>query len=439
MASWDFTIDSEKQKDLAEKLSTAADNFDTKVTALYGQIDSMNGTSWIGEDYDTFHTGVHNYEGALNDLSDSFRMFSEHYKLMADGTDTLATELIGIINNMTGKSDESAPGGEAPVTPSDSYYDGEYTHGGGSNPGSGAGRNDVTGDEGSENGSSNPENTDPDPVSSTGDRDAYLENESQTDSETGEESTNPQLTSPEVDAPTDTGNASSSSATVGRGSVIQLGNGNYSYYGTTKKGTNLYTDSDGYLYYEDSNGNAVNVTRYDYSSGANVNSNYVNCKASEIGQNLSYYGAQTSIGVNINGEYIASQKSISDSIYYENSSMAPNVVTTVTAGENSGSTYIAGATDMESVIVPTQKSEFIQAIKNHSDMKIPASVTLKYDPSGILNTQTLTNGEDHLYLRYDAETGLYYKADVNGSYSTSSAGYDPSVFTNGDSSIKFND
>lgn len=164
MASWDFTIDSDNQKDLAEKLSTAADNFDTKVTALYGQIDSMKGTSWIGEDYDTFNTGVHNYEGALQDLSDSFRMFSEHYKLMADGTDTLATELIRIINNMTGNASDATSGEGSPVTPSDSYYDGEYTPGGGSNPGSGAGRTDVTGDEGGENGGSSPENTDPDPV-----------------------------------------------------------------------------------------------------------------------------------------------------------------------------------------------------------------------------------------------------------------------------------
>lgn len=131
MASWDFTIDSDKQNELAGKLSEAADNFDTKVSLLYGQIDSMNGTSWIGEDYDTFHTGVHNYEGALKDLSNGFRMFSEHYKLMSEGTNTLASDLINIIKNMTGTNgvDYSSGGGSA------SY-------------GSGAGRSDVVGNDG---------------------------------------------------------------------------------------------------------------------------------------------------------------------------------------------------------------------------------------------------------------------------------------------------
>ncbi|MDE5888512.1 MAG: hypothetical protein K2H20_00660 [Bacilli bacterium] len=120
MASWDFTVDSEKQMDIADKLSTAADDFDTKVSLLYGQIDSMNGTSWIGEDYTAFNEGTHNYEGALKDLSNGFRMFGEHFKLMSSGTDTLATELIAIIQNMTGTNTAGNSNGDS--TSSSSNY-----------------------------------------------------------------------------------------------------------------------------------------------------------------------------------------------------------------------------------------------------------------------------------------------------------------------------
>lgn len=131
MASWDFTIDSDKQNELAGKLSEAADNFDTKISLLYGQIDSMNGTSWVGEDYDTFREGVHNYEGALKDLSNGFRMFGEHYKLMAEGTTTLASDLITIVKNMTGTIDGSSSSGGGSAS-----YD------------SGAGMSDDVGNEG---------------------------------------------------------------------------------------------------------------------------------------------------------------------------------------------------------------------------------------------------------------------------------------------------
>ncbi len=113
MAGWDFTADSEVQKDLAQKLNEGADNFDTKIGEMYSEIDSLS-THWVGEDYDAFKTGTEGYKTALQDLSDGIRMFSTHFDLVATGTEELASELISIILNATGSGGTGGSGSGAP-------------------------------------------------------------------------------------------------------------------------------------------------------------------------------------------------------------------------------------------------------------------------------------------------------------------------------------
>ena len=110
MAGWDFTADSDYQKEIAEKLSTAADNYDSQITALYSEIDNM-GDNWSGEDYDLFNSSTKAYKPALDDLSAGFRMFSEQFEKMSVGTENLADECIQIILNMTGDSSGITTGG----------------------------------------------------------------------------------------------------------------------------------------------------------------------------------------------------------------------------------------------------------------------------------------------------------------------------------------
>ena len=101
--SWDFTADSEIQTELSNSLKEAADKFDGRVSDMYTEIDSLGSNNyWVGEDYNEFNTGTHGYENALKDLSNGIRMYSEHFSEMATGTDSLATELISIVQNMTG-------------------------------------------------------------------------------------------------------------------------------------------------------------------------------------------------------------------------------------------------------------------------------------------------------------------------------------------------
>lgn len=100
--SWNFTADSEIQAELATRLNEAAEKFDTRVTEMYQQIDSMGANkNWVGEDYDAFKTGTEGYKQALSDLDNTLRMYSEQYKKMSEATEELSTELINIVNTST--------------------------------------------------------------------------------------------------------------------------------------------------------------------------------------------------------------------------------------------------------------------------------------------------------------------------------------------------
>lgn len=104
-AGWSFTVDSEIQTELTNNLNEKADNFDNKVTNMYEQINSL-GDSWVGDDYDFYKTGTEGYKKALADLSDSIRMYAEHFNKMSKGTEELTTELINIVETMTTRHSE---------------------------------------------------------------------------------------------------------------------------------------------------------------------------------------------------------------------------------------------------------------------------------------------------------------------------------------------
>ena len=116
--AWSFLADSNNQLTLADALTEAANNFDSKKGEMFGKIDNM-GNHWKGEDYDLFNTSAHNYDPALQDFSDSIRMYASQFEKISGATEQLATELISIIMNMTGSGTASGsgtgPGGSGPV------------------------------------------------------------------------------------------------------------------------------------------------------------------------------------------------------------------------------------------------------------------------------------------------------------------------------------
>ena len=114
--AWDFTVDSDIQLDMAKYLKEKADELDTQFANLYTQIGPSNlGTHWVGSDYDAFNVGCEGYKQALDDMTDSVRMYASHFEKVADGTDLLSSLCISIVQNMTTRGD-ALPGSGGAVS-----------------------------------------------------------------------------------------------------------------------------------------------------------------------------------------------------------------------------------------------------------------------------------------------------------------------------------
>lgn len=396
MASWDFTIDSDKQNELAGKLSEAADNFDTKVSLLYGQIDSMNGTSWIGEDYDTFHTGVHNYEGALKDLSNGFRMFSEHYKLMAEGTNTLASDLINIIKNMTGTNgvDYSSGGGSA------SY-------------GSGAGRSDVVGNDGDNSHS---------PSMSAGAGDEEGESGTHQNDGVGDTTSSPQgennTTQGENSAPqngenlanNDSDNLTSNPVTISSGKEVTLATGEKCYFVMrNSSGVDFYTkDNNGasQIMVMDDSGKLIPYES-DYYDGIVTRDKFVDKNK----YNLDCYWKVTynngtspykNVSTNIDSSFTANvsnpnQELIQFSDEYLNSNAT-------TLDEFDRGSYSLGRTDTMPTII-----------------RLAPGQKITFNKPWDTNDNVISGGENGTYMVYDSSKDAYFVIN-DGAYKTRNDG-----------------
>ena len=114
--AWDFTVDSDIQLDMAKYLKEKADELDTQFANLYTQIGPSNlGTHWVGSDYDAFNVGCEGYKQALDDMTDSVRMYASHFEKVAEGTDLLSSLCISIVQNMTTRGD-ALPGSGGAVS-----------------------------------------------------------------------------------------------------------------------------------------------------------------------------------------------------------------------------------------------------------------------------------------------------------------------------------
>ena len=115
--AWDFTVDSDIQLDMAKYLKEKADELDTQFANLYTQIGPSNlGAHWVGSDYDAFNVGCEGYKQALDDMTDSVRMYASHFEKVAEGTDLLSSLCISIVQNMTTRGDALPGSGGAATT-----------------------------------------------------------------------------------------------------------------------------------------------------------------------------------------------------------------------------------------------------------------------------------------------------------------------------------
>ena len=228
MAGWDFTADSSLQLELSGRLNKGADNFDTKIGELYGQIDSL-GAHWVGEDYDAYKTGADGYKTALQDLSDGIRMFGKHFENLSTGTEGLAGELANLILNATGSGGAGGTGTQSGTgSPSGTGSQAGDTNTGGTGTQTGNGDQNTGGD-GSQTGNGD---------QSTGGDGSQTGNGNQSTGGDGSQNTG---------GTNDHGNTGGNEGTVTSttyksGDMIEINGEGYSYYGSVRKPNNELVD-----------------------------------------------------------------------------------------------------------------------------------------------------------------------------------------------------
>ena len=96
---WDFTVDSDLQKEYAIKQKELVDLYHSKIEEMYRTFHYLGENDyWRGQDYNLFISGIDGYRTALRDLGESVRAYANHFDTkLVPATDDLASELYQII------------------------------------------------------------------------------------------------------------------------------------------------------------------------------------------------------------------------------------------------------------------------------------------------------------------------------------------------------
>lgn len=422
--NWDFTADSDIQTELSSKLNEAADKYDAKVEAMYKEIESLGSNSyWVGEDYDAFKTGTEGYKTALKNLSDGIRMYGAHFETMATGTDTLASELIAIIQNMTGSgngggtSSNGTSGNSA--GDSDDYIGGTQAaiiggDAGDDSSGGSSGQNGTTSQGGSSSqNESEKDNTEALPESGDG--------------------TNIDIEDGNITE------KSAASVVFKSGDSVKINGQDYNVYGSVQKPNgevvSMYADNAGNLYYQNSDESFSNVKATYMDGNGKIQSE--NATVSSLGtvKNLTAHGSpySASVSLEVDGMKISSVDSVASSVTYTGVDNLP-----VSNGSNAGSyinndvsistdgtlkTSYKGQIDGSDVngskvITATSMDDFSSYVQtqNGADitLKIPEGQYVQWDsPSGgtgyVFNTD-----KGAAYLRWNSDANGYQIVDEYG-------------------------
>lgn len=421
--AWDFTADSEKQTEIAKKISDAADKFDEKVDAMYSQIGNM-GTYWVGEDYNAYKEGTEGYRNALSDLSDSLRMYSKHFEKVATGTDELSTELISIINDMTGSGAGVAGGNGAT--------------GNGVTPGANGGNDALTGS-----------NTNGNVEAPTGNPTGGNVTNNETPGNPSGDKTNNSLVEGD-NTPNSENNGTTE--TYSSGDTINLNGQTYNYYSAYQNPDgsviHLVADNQGKLYSVDGTGKLETVK----ASHMNGNGQYVESDATidSLGSKVQVNARDetTSMTVSLkvgdkiitNSDQLASSVTVSGasaigathlgagSAYIQNSnsiqsdgSLRESYANGVFEGSTvNGSTFVKATSmnDFKSYLKPNDAGVVDVTIQ------IPQGQNVQWDPSnGWGNGYDFNTSNGPVYLRWDSSAnsgnGAYKIVDEYGNYTSS--------------------
>ncbi len=98
--AYTFAVDTDKMDDLSQELGNAKQAIETGITDIFSSIDGMEGNSWSGTSYDTFHDGAHNYEEALSTLDEVVEAFQKEIDKMNGLAPDTITEINTQVENM---------------------------------------------------------------------------------------------------------------------------------------------------------------------------------------------------------------------------------------------------------------------------------------------------------------------------------------------------
>lgn len=383
--AWDFVADSEKQNELSKNLLDSIDRYNSQVDNMYGAITELGG-AWKGSDYDMFLEGTKGYETALNDLAESIKVYSDHFAKMAEGTETLATELVDIAKNITG----SGYGGGAATTPTISTSVNAAAGGstGGATGGATGGTSGgTTGGTGS--------------GSTGGTTGAGTGTTGGTGTQTGNQGTGGTGTAA-ANSGAGTGTtgvttASGSEYFIQRGDKCTVDGKNVSFYG--RDGSyNYYLDENGMVCVEE------NGRLYDLVNENSFNINYL--KDLDGG----WYGAVNSSNAD------AAQMGLPES-----SGITPSNTPYDEYGMREFVKY--GDVDESQAVYPTINESFSDAVNQHQPV---IKVAHDVDVPWVHGSDIEVDDTGYVTLIFDDRSGKYYRLESDGTYERDMYGYDPS-------------
>ncbi len=455
---WSFTADSDNQLAVKTNLDQAATEFDSEVTTVYGQVNSLS-AYWEGSDYDTFKTNAEGYKTALADLANTMRAFGVHFKSVSDGTIALANECSAIILDLFNHAGAGAAGPAAP--------------GGAGGPGGGANQVNPNGGgnpadpNANPNGGGNPADpnanpngggnpADPNANPNGGGNPADPNANPNGGGNPADPNANPNGGGNPVDpnANPDGGSTADNRPQFSTGDPVKINGEDYHVYGyvtgSDGKSVAIYEGTDGYLYSFDASGNKQNVVvketfipsegiPMDMSENAKGDSvagsrgfgyvcltngivvNGVEYKLSEIaGSGYSAEGVQANpSGTHSSYDRIDPNTRVSETSYTGMSGLNDGAQTNL-ASHNGANNQLA---------VPGNLNAVRNAVKNQQPIKILAGHSLKVDTGWFGSSRTVGDDSKDVYLVY--HNGKYYVADENGNIGSYSDPINPDNILNG--------
>ncbi len=403
--AWDFVADSEKQNELSKNLLDSIDRYNSQVDNMYGAITELGG-AWKGSDYDMFLEGTKGYETALNDLAESIKIYSDHFAKMAEGTETLATELVDIAKNITG----SGYGGGAATTPTISTSvntaaggatggtTGGTTGTGGGTTGTGTGtqtgNQGTGGTTGTQGTGGQTGNQGSGGTGTTGGTGTQPGNQGAGGTGTAAANTG---TGTGAGAGTISGTvASGSEYFIQRGDKCTVDGRNVSFYG--RDGSyNYYLDENGMVCVEE------NGRLYDLVNENSFNINYL--KDLDGG----WYGAVSSSNAD------AAQMGLPES-----SGITPSDASYAEYGMSEFVKY--GDVDESQAVYPTINESFSDAVNQHQPV---IKVAHDVDVPWVHGSDIEVDDTGYVTLIFDERSGKYYRLESDGTYERNMYGYDP--------------